>query len=106
MSNAMIGLTTTLGYRDVGSSDTFTTLGEVIKITLPHQTTSKVEVTHYLSDGGRREYIPGLLDSGDMEVELNYYASQENEVRGLFGGTYEWQATYPDAATDTFEAFI
>ena len=54
-----------------GGGEAFTTIGEVKDISGPPQTTDTEEVTSHDS-GGWKEYIPTLLDAGDVTFQVNY----------------------------------
>jgi hypothetical protein len=45
--------------------------GEVTALTPPGDTSDTAEVTHFQSDGSRREYIKTLIDSGEADIEVN-----------------------------------
>ncbi|MDK1103953.1 MAG: phage tail tube protein [Actinomycetota bacterium] len=49
-----------------------TTIAEVVSITGPGVSRDTIEKTHLTSDGMAREFIPGLIDGGDVTVELNF----------------------------------
>jgi xanthine/CO dehydrogenase XdhC/CoxF family maturation factor len=47
-------------------------LAEVVSCTFPQDQADEVEVTHLLSPGRRKEFKAGLIDGGDVTVQLNY----------------------------------
>lgn len=49
-----------------------TDLAEVTGIGVPEDQVDTVEATHFGSDQARREYIAGLVESGEGEFEINY----------------------------------
>jgi len=52
----------------------FTAIGEVTNISLPDEATDAVEATH-LGSAGRREFIVGLSDPGEVSIEFNFTAT-------------------------------
>lgn len=51
-----------------------TKLSEITAIALPDDQIDMVEATHFESEGARREYIAGLIESGEGEFAMNYIA--------------------------------
>lgn len=68
----------TIGYGHVleialaSEPATFFYVREVFDVTPPADTDDTVEGTNMQSPGRRREYIPGLTDSGEASYEMNY----------------------------------
>ena len=69
---------TLLKIGDGGGSEVFTTIAEVLDIDGPGLELATEEVTNHDS-GGRREYIGTLLDSGEIEFELNYFSHSTHD---------------------------
>lgn len=57
-----------------------TKVAEVIAISLPNPQQSDVEATHFESAGRTREYIPGLIDNGDISISINYDAGSATDT--------------------------
>lgn len=66
---AQIGLGTEV-YLHNGTA--LTLLAEVFNASPPNEQTDQVDVTHYGSSGRRREFISGLIDGGEITIEMNY----------------------------------
>lgn len=72
------------------SAGPFTSIGEVTNISLPEEATDAVEATH-LGSGGKREYIVGLSDAGEVAIEFNFTATgyaalkTKHDARAAFG---------------------
>lgn len=69
MSEAAIGWGTEFHLHD---GTALVELGEITEVTPPNEQTDDVEVTHMKSPGKRREYIGGLIDSGEGTFVMNY----------------------------------
>lgn len=52
--------------------EAFTTIAEVTGLGGPGETLELIDATHMESPSGYREYIPSLLDSGEISVDLNF----------------------------------
>lgn len=69
---------TSIGYGHVleialaSAPTAFTYIKEVFDATPPADSDDQVDATHMQSPNRRREYIPGLTDSGEAAYEMNY----------------------------------
>lgn len=76
-SQATIGWSTIYEIWDeegliVSGGEAFAEVCEIFNLTPGSQTADRIDVTHFCSPGRRREYIPGLIDSGEASFETNY----------------------------------
>lgn len=55
-----------------GPPETFTNINEVTSIDPPTEEADDIEVTHFESPGKRKEYIRGLIDTGEASFTLNW----------------------------------
>ncbi len=60
-------------------AEVFTTIAEVTNLSGPTETLELIEATHMESPGARKEYIPSLLDSGEMTFDLNFLPGDANQ---------------------------
>jgi len=69
-------------------------------------TSDDIEVTHYTSDDGYKEYIQGLRDGGEVTVEGNFVptdAGQASLITDFEAGTKRtFVVTLPNAAASTW----
>lgn len=79
MPDGMLGYGTTVRIGR-GPTPTFTEIALVGDVDLPDEQADEVEVTHMKSPGRRKQFISGLIDSGEIGIPMNYI---------------------PDSATDT-----
>ena len=104
----------TLLQRYTGAS--WVTVAEQITINGPNLSSDDVEVTNHDSPGGSKEYIPALMDTGEISWEGNFIptnASQQQMLTDQKNRTVaDWRIVLPDA-TDidnrtkwTFEGYI
>lgn len=71
MADGKIGYGSTVNiYR--GTSNTPTELDLIGDLELPDEQIDEVEVTHMKSPGRRRQFIAGLIDSGEVSIPMNY----------------------------------
>lgn len=85
-------------------------IGEVFNITPPGGTADRVDATHMKSPGRRREYIAGLIDSGEASFEINYVPGSATDLLlrrlNASGEIVEHQIEFPNGTTVTFDAAI
>ena len=102
VSNAELGYGALLKRGDGGSPEVFTTVAEITSISPPSLDIPEVEVTHFESPNGFREYIPGLKDAGEFSFEINYVPNDatQNASTGIMANflartTLNWKIEFP-----------
>lgn len=107
MSDAMIGYDT---LYEVYSDDAFVAVAEVYNVTPGEATADRIDVTHYKSPGRRREYISGLIDSGEATFEMNFVPGSDSDelIRDLMasGAVVQHRITFPNGARVTYDASV
>lgn len=110
MTDAQIGYGTKYRIMDDGSTPEFFEVAEVITVTPGEATADRVDSTHMQSPNRRREYISGLIDSGEASFEINWVPGSETDefIRDLFesGEVRDHQIELPNGVTVTYEASI
>lgn len=99
-------------FNDV-ATPVLTELAFVFNMTLPNPQVDDVEVTHYKSAARQREYIAGLIENGELQIEMNYVAGSPTDllisaaraagttrnmvvvVPTTVGASKKWQFTFP-----------
>jgi len=97
-------VTATSGGLD--GTEAFTIVAEVKSISGPNTQTAVVDVTHMLSDNNTREFLPTLIDPGDMSFNVNFLpgnathsgirTDQKNRTKR------NWKLIYTDSAATTY----
>jgi hypothetical protein len=86
MSDVRIGYLSKYSIWDTSASPAaYFELGEVTEINPGDESVDRVEVTHYQSPDRRREYISGLIDSGEASFTINWIPGSETDefIRAL-----------------------
>lgn len=108
MTDARIGFGTKYGIRRAGGP--LVQIAEVLNVTPGEATADRVDATHMLSPGRRREYIGGLIDNGEASLEINWIPGNPTDVllRELMstGETAEHVITFNNGVTVEFEAVV
>lgn len=111
MTEAMLGYDT--GYEIWDSTLTtpaYVPVAEVTAVTPGSATADRVEATHMKSPGRRREYIAGLIDSGEASFEINWVPGGPSDelLRRVFedGETVKHRITFPNGARVAYDAQI
>ncbi|MBK4216134.1 hypothetical protein JJJ17_09370 [Paracoccus caeni] len=79
MADGMIGYGSTVRIGR-GATPTFTELALIGDLDLPDEQIDEVEVTHMKSPGRRRQFIAGLIDSGELTIPMNYIPNSPSDV--------------------------
>lgn len=78
MANVKIGYGA--GLWIANDSDVLTEIAEVISISLPNPQQNDVVATHFKSPGRANEYVPGLIDNGEVSFGVNYIAGSASDT--------------------------
>jgi hypothetical protein len=107
MTDAIIGYNTKY---EIYSGGLFVEIAEVINVTPGESTTDRVEATHMKSPNRRREYIAGLIDSGEANFEINWVPGNGTDVllRTLQtnGTVTPHRVTFPNGVSVTYDGTI
>lgn len=71
MADGMIGYGSTVRIGR-GATPSWTELALIGDLEMPDEQVDEVEVTHQKSPGRRRQFIAGLIDSGELSIPMNY----------------------------------
>lgn len=55
-------------------------IAEVTSIGLPNPQQDDVDATHFKSPNRQREFIPGLIDNGEIQFGTNYIAGSDSDT--------------------------
>ena len=110
MTDARIGYGTKYAIKATAAAASFTDIAEVTSVTPGASSADRIDATHMLSPGRRREYIAGLIDNGEASFEINWVPGNATDelLRGLMdsGETTPHQITFPNGVTVTFDGAI
>ena len=90
----------------------YTTIGNIGSIGGPSETKDSIEISTMDSTTKSREFIPGMLDAGEITCELNYdgaAAGTGNDLNTLYLSTatdLEWVITFADTSSYHCVGFI
>ena len=113
MTEARLGYGTLL-QRYTGAS--WVTVAEQVSISGPSLSSDDVEVTNHDSAGGSKEYIPALMDTGEISFDGNFIPGNASQTQLLTDQKQrivaDWRIVLPDATLITnrtmwsFEGYI
>ncbi len=104
-SSAIIGMSTTLSF-SLSSASGYTALTELVETGWPEDVADEVDVTHYLSASSRKEFIAGWIESGEIDLDLNYIKAQMIALYAILRTTYWWKITLADGGTVVFQGHL
>lgn len=88
-----------------GIADTATTsitaLAEITSISGPGMEAGDIDISHMASPDGFREFISGLVDAGQIDVELNYTADEATNLQSYWRTNKTWGVEFPDSTSTT-----
>lgn len=111
MTTAAIGYGTKYAIWDASLvTPAFVEISEVFSVTPGASAADRIDATHFLSPGRRREHIAGLIDNGEATFEINWIPGNASDllIRSLMasGATVDHRITYPNKVTVIFDAAI
>ena len=80
-SQALLGYGSVFEIQNETSPDVYVAFAEVISITPPSASVDQVDVTHMLSPNRYREFIDGLIDAGEMSMDINFVPGNNDDDR-------------------------
>ena len=84
---------------ELWNGSAFAEIGEVTSLTPPNLSVDAVDATHMESEGAAKESIAGLIDYGEIKVEMNLVADSASDdlIRTLMvaRGLVPWRITLP-----------
>ncbi len=104
-TEADIGYSAQFKVGDGGSpSEDFTDFGaEITSITPPGYSREAIDATHMASDDSYKEYIAGLMDAGEVSMDLNYVADTADAfIAAIEAGKRNYQVILPGDPDVTF----
>jgi len=110
MSDGIHGHGTSLKVSANTQVTTVTTIGNIISISGPNQSRDSIDISTMDSTNKFREFIPGMLDSGEITFELNYDGTALGTAHALqllkTNTAQYWHITFPDHTTETSKSDI
>lgn len=100
-STAILGYGTTVEH-----GEGVVAITKIRKASGPKIEVPQVDVTTFDSPDNFKEFIPGLKDPGDFEIDVLYTAAQAAALYALLGTTEDFLITFTDNSTWAFEAFF
>lgn len=84
-----------------------TTIGNIMSITGPNQTRDSLDISTMDSTSKFREFIPGMLDAGEVTIEVNYDSAAGQTANDLNDALTQTASTIiitfpPAGATSSF----
>ena len=87
-----------------------TAVGNIISLSGPDQSRDSIDISTMDSTSKWREFIPGMIDAGEVTLDLNYdgsAAGTANLLAAHLTSTAEtWLVTFPDTSTWSSSGFM
>jgi hypothetical protein len=96
---ADIGITTTVAIGSTTDASNFTTVALVKSVTLPMPEVGDVDVTNLDSANATKEYVPGLIEPGEITMQISYGETATSTLFGYLRSAGKYcKVTLPTAA--------
>lgn len=73
---------------------------------LPTEVVDEFETTRIDQSTKFKEFAPGMIDSGELQLTLGMKKADFATLKGMVGDMHSWKITYSDDSTDHFDGFI
>ena len=100
---------TLLKIGDGAASESFTTIAEVSNIGGPGLGLDPIDITNHSSTGGWKEFVGGLLDGGEVSLDINYdpthatHDASTGLIKDMTDRTVRnFQLVFPDTSSTTW----
>lgn len=86
----------------------YTLIGEQADVTPPGVSVDSIDASHHASPNSHREFIPGLIDAGEVTTEIHYVptGTAEEQLYAMVGTTQACRNVFPSGAYVDYDAFI
>lgn len=91
-------------YRMSGTSST--AVAGVTSIGGPDLQGETIDITDMDSTNGFMEFLPGLVDGGEVELEMNYTKAETALVHALWRTTGSYKIVFSDSSNWAFTGFM
>lgn len=102
--------TAVLGYNvdfSIYNGSAYVQVAEVTNITWPGYKRDAIEVTYMDSASQFREYIAGLMDAGEVSVEMNWVPSATDPIlAAMTAGVGQFKIQYAGGVNIVFKAVV
>src|SRR5262249_19761717 len=108
MTTALHGFGTLFKIRTATSPDVYTVVGEQTAIKPPKIKVDTVDASHEQSPNAWREFLAGMIDGGEMSVDLQWLPGGTGEQLMLTGlrQLITCRIVYPDGSTSDYTALM
>lgn len=103
-TNSLIGYQTQFA---IFNGTSYVAVAEVTNVTPAQYSRDAIEATHNASPNAAREFIPGLIDAGELTLSINYIpAVADTIIAAMRAGLGQFRVTFPNGVTCTFSGVI
>ena len=85
------------GWGSTLAGSTVGTIGQILKISIPTVEADAIDISTMDSTDKWQSFIPGMINAGQLDVDLAYYKTDAKIILDEIGGTVEtWTITLND----------
>jgi hypothetical protein len=107
MSTATVGYGSQLLYSTT-EEGSYSAIAQTVDLAGPEPEIGEVNITNNDSANATKEYLPGMIEPGEMEFEVIYKKDACNTLYTMFSGrtVYWFKLAYPDGSYWIFPGFL
>lgn len=82
-------------------------LAEITSLKSPSYSRDTIDATHMQSPNLFREFIPGLMEAGEVSIDVNYIpAVSDTFIALMVAGVANFRITHPNGVKCTFDGIL
>ena len=109
-SSGVIAYGSTISYATItaGTVGSYTKVAQSVDIDSPVPETGDINVTNNDSPNNTKEYVSGMLEPGELDYDLVFFASAHVAILQMAGNgvIYSWKELFTDGTTCTFPGYV
>ncbi len=91
-------------YKTSGTSST--AISYLTDLKGPKQSADDIDITDHDDSDGHREFVPGLVDAGEVELEMSWSPANIAVIHALWRTTASFKAVFPDSSSWAFDGYL
>lgn len=106
MSTATKAFGSIIAFSLAGS--VYTDIVQTVDLAGPSPEVGDIKITNNSSPNNTHEYMPGLIEPGELDFDIVYTKAQCATLYALLGdgNTYFWRETWPDGSKWEFKGYV
>jgi hypothetical protein len=91
---------------EVSIASVYTLVAGVVGINGPDGTITDVDISNLQSPNVAKEFIPGMYDGGNVELDINFDGTQFSTLWGFYRTMQVWRITFSSGSKWDFSGYL